>query len=405
MKQGSHIVFVTTSNFATNPRLVKEVDLALSLSHSVSIIAFSFDNWSAPLNEQLISKYRNRVHYVEIAAGRRPLFPWLFSSMLQKCCLLLAKAGVRYPFVLSQALQKRTVLLINALNKLRQPADLIVAHNPGSFYPVMRWAKRRKIPYGIDVEDYHPGETNDKTAAAWMRRLMVQTIPAATYITAAAPLILEYVKRDCGKPFPPAAVVLNYFPSDEFRPPVSTTADGPLRLVWFSQYIAAGRGLEIILAAIKQLSGVELHFYGQPDQNFVIQYLQGYDNVILHGPLPQLDLHKALARYDIGLALEDAGTNLNRNLCLTNKLLAFLQAGLFILATPTDAQIDFLSKFPDAGLLITKDEKSIHQQLLALIEKRQIIRKAALSRFLLSRVHTAESEVRQLQSFWDSFLR
>ena len=395
---------MTTVSLATNPRLVKEVDLALSLSYRVSIVAFRFDNWSASLNEQIINRYRQRVHYVEIAAGRRPLFPWLFSSVLHQCCLVLAKAGLHYPFILSQALQKRTVLLLNALKKLRQPADLIVAHNPGSFYPVMQWAKRRKILYGIDVEDYHSGETNDKIAAAWMRRLMVQTIPGAAYVTAAAPLILDYVKRDCGTPFPPAAVVLNYFHSDEFCPPVSAAADGPLRLVWFSQYIAAGRGLEMVIEVIRRISGVQLHLYGQPDNRFVKNILESVENVFVHGPIEQKELHMQLASYDIGLAIEDASSNLNRDLCITNKLLAYKQAGLIILMTATSAQKKMAQQYPEQCVLVDFELQSLISALNYIKGKKSEIGKLKQEFFNLSANENSKTELDKLCSIWSVVL-
>ncbi len=402
--ESKNILFVTTSSLSSNPRLLKEVDAALFLSYDVSIISFNFDNWSEPLNEQIKSTYRSRVSLIEIAAGRRPFLPWFLSSLLHQCCFFLAKLRLNHPFIISQALQKRTILLVINLKRLRQHIDLIVAHNPGSFYPVMQWAKRRKIPYGIDIEDYHPGETNNLFEATCMRLLMQQTLDKASYVTVAAPLILEYVKRDLFDKINKPQVILNYFSKKEFVPPQSIAEEEHLRMVWFSQYIAAGRGLELILDALKEISNVEFHLYGKVDSNFAIEHINSISNVYIHDPLPQSDLHAELSKYDIGVAIEDAGANLNRNICLTNKLLAFIQSGLFILATDTHAQVDFLNIYPHSRLFVSNDKESFYKQILKLIQNRSTIRKEAFARYSLAASSNAEIELDKLKLIWNQFI-
>lgn len=399
-----HILFVTTSNLATNPRLVKEVELAISLSYRVSILAFRFDNWSAPLNETIRERLRGKADIIEIPAGRSPFFPWFVSSLLHVLCMLLAKTGVTAPFVLSQALQKRTMLLMCSLKKISGSVDLVVAHNPGSFYPVMRMAQKRYIPYGIDVEDYHPGETNDPVAAAWIRSLMVHTIARAAYITAAAPLIMEYVQRDCSGVLPASQVVLNYFPANEFQPPIALQPAAPLRLVWFSQYIAAGRGLQLVIEAIRGMSDIELHLYGHPNPAFQKSMLESNPVIFIHGPLPQKDLHSQLARYDVGLALEQPASNLNRDLCITNKILAYLQSGLYILATNTSAQIAFLSNHPNSGRVIPPVVADLRHQILHLVQIRVEIRKDACNRFKSGNRESVNNELDALGSLWKSVI-
>ena len=111
--------------------------------------------------------------------------------------------------------------------------------------------------------------------------------------------------------------------------------EGPLRLVWFSQNISAGRGLEYILPPLKKFVGtIELHLFGNLDGAFYEAHLKPMKNVFIHEPLPQKKLHNNLSNYDVGLALEIA-TDRNRDICLTNKLLAYFQAGLFVFASDT----------------------------------------------------------------------
>lgn len=359
MKKAVHIVFVTTANLATNPRLVKEVELALSLSYSVSIIAFRFENWSKSLNEQIINRFHHRVNYIEISAGRRPLMPWLFSSILQQLCLLLAQAGLHHPMILSQALQKRTILLLYALKRISPSANLIVAHNPGSFYPVMHCAKRHKIPYGIDVEDYHPGETNDKLKARWMQQLMKSTLAHAAYITAASPLIAgalkELTKND------KIHTVLNVFSSQFAVQHLTEIPSKPLKLFWFSQYIGKGRGLEQVLAAMGKLRTddiqlsllgnctVEMWQYFQDKARLVglseeqLQFLQ---------PVPEKEIITVAAQHHIGLAVEP-GKDFNNTIALSNKIFMYLLAGNAIIFTNTAAQEAFFAQHKEIGSMFS----------------------------------------------------
>jgi hypothetical protein len=59
---------------------------------------------------------------------------------------------------------------------------------------------------------------------------------------------------------------------------------------------------------------------------------------------------------DIGLALESKTADFNRDICLTNKILAYAQAGLYIFATDTFGQRDFLNALNyKAGQIIASD--------------------------------------------------
>ncbi|MFY7839487.1 MAG: hypothetical protein ACOVP7_04380 [Lacibacter sp.] len=404
MSQSGYITFVTTSNLATNPRLIKEVDRAVALSYNVTIVAFHFNNWSLPLNEEIKKRLADKVTLIEVPAGRKPLLPWAVSTLLQITCKAFVKAGLQNSFALSQALQKRSLLLIQALKKLKQKPTLMIAHNPGSFYPVMQYAQKEKIPFGIDVEDYHPGETNDAVAGGQMRKLMQQTIQHAAYVSAAAPLILEEVKKDCADELPVSRVVLNYFSSTEFQQP-QVSAVTALRLVWFSQYIAEGRGLELLLEAIKDFSTtVELHLYGHLHAAFQQQYLEKAHNVFVHAPLTQQQLHTELAGYDVGVALENAGANYNRDICITNKLLAYYQAGLYILASQTKAQKDFVEQKTKHGVCVTVTAQNLAGVIQQLVNEKQSIRTGAAERFRAASAFSAENEILQLSTTWSNIV-
>ncbi len=71
------------------------------------------------------------------------------------------------------------------------------------------------------------------------------------YVSFASPLIMKEVQHDMANVLINHSAILNYFPAGDFIEPVNV-AEGRLKLVWFSQNINAGRGLELVLPFIKQ---------------------------------------------------------------------------------------------------------------------------------------------------------
>jgi hypothetical protein len=220
------------------------------------------------------------------------------------------------------------------------------------------------------VEDYHPGETTDVKAADVMKRLMRTVLPTASYCSYAAPLIAKEVQQDIPGMQNTQLVILNGFDADEFARPVTTHAD-QLKLVWFSQHIDAGRGLEQVLPVVNNLyPQVELHLIGQLNKTFEETYLSNRTGIVLHAPMQQKQLHLFLADFDAGLAT-DIPVNRNREIALTNKIIAYAQAGLAIAAMHTAAQDHFLNESELQFEQMENDPSSISKALLALYRKKK----------------------------------
>lgn len=401
MNYKTTILFITTSNLATNPRLVKEMDLAIRLGFQVSVICFSFNNWSNELNEQIKVRFGTSIQLTEIPAGRKPLMSWLLSTMFHELNKFYSLVASNKLSVISFALKKRTWLLNKELKKKRAPVDLIVAHNPDSFYPAYIYSKKTKTPFAVDVEDYHPGETNHARQSTMMRKMMQMVLPDAAYITAASPLILEKVKEDCNGKLNCTETVLNYFNHNEFLSPVNSKSE-KLQFVWFSQYIDVGRGLEKLIETVKVFADeVELHLYGELSESFYRNYLSFVSNVFVHPALPQKELHQQLANYDIGLAVEDSSANFNRDICLTNKILSYYQAGLYILASKTSAQTQFIQQHPEHGITTTLRSEELKNAIQILIAQKVKLRQTSFQRFKKASFHDSEMELKKLSRLWE----
>ena len=90
-------------------------------------------------------------------------------------------------------------------------------------------------------------------------------------------------------------------------------------------------------------------------------------------PMAQMELHRSLVLYDVGLALEFDESDLNRQLCLTNKIITYAQAGLYIMATDTPAQSEFVKNHSKFGHICGQEILDIKDGLLFLLDQRNEI--------------------------------
>ncbi len=394
------ILFLSTHNLATNPRLVKEIKLALQHNYEVEVICYIFRNWSYEMNHNMLQEFQNQgVKFHCIEAGKKNRLQWFIAVSKEKSARLLSKIVTLKNAALANTLSRRNVGLLAAAIKITS-ADWVIGHNPGALWATLCAGKRLKCKMGFDVEDYHPGEGNDTHLQRLTKKLMQQVLPKMDYVSFAAPLIMEEVKKDLNGNDADWFTVLNYFSANEFATP-ETLVSGPLKLIWFSQNISIGRGLELILPAVKSNSGkLELHLYGNVNEDFEKKNLDRADNIFLHGAIPQKQLHRELSLYDVGLALEPAGDK-NNDLVVSNKLLSYLQAGLYVMASKTNGQQNFLSNFQDdsivSDILIPGNSIFALDQLIVL--KEQIRERRAL-RFLKSKESCWEVESKKLSKTW-----
>ncbi len=395
------ILFITTSNLSSNPRLVKEIRLALSKKYKIVVVLFDLKQWTTEL-EKLYQKEFKDVELIYLPVSRQNLISWLQLSIVH----IAAKKFYRY-FPLSLKLaavasNKRSFSLVKKLKNLCCNIDLIVAHNLGALYPAFQISKKLKVPFAFDVEDYHPGEVIKVDTANEVERrryLMQKLFLKANYVTAASPLIAEEVEKLCKVP---VTTVNNSFYSSEFSLVSSTFSKKRVNLVWFSQNINQGRGLELLLPALDHFSDkVNLTLIGHLNPEFAKAYLTGRNYVVIKAPLSQMDLHQELSNYDIGLALELEAADFNRNIALTNKIFAYKQAGLYILATDTKAQLAFMERYKDDGAVTEQTVGALKRTVGFIIENIESIRASKLNRFEQAKEIAFETEAQKLVALWE----
>ncbi len=296
------------------------------------------------------------------------------------------------------------------LSNINSQPSLIIAHNPGSLYPAHKLSEKLGIPFHFDVEDFHPGEGISKSDydpnSNPMATLMKRLLPYADRVTFASPLIMKESLKLCHSIKYPI-VINNCFPHCEFHSPADLSSEAhekgeasskassttKLRLVWYSQNINHSRGLEPLIEAIQGLRGeVALTLIGQLHDGFAASWIEPNRSFIeTLEPMPQKDLHRSLVKFDIGLALEP-GKDFNNEIALSNKIWAYFQSGLFILATDTNAQQQFLQEHPKHGILTSPMPNKLRDTLVKLIEKKESICGEMIQRYEAAKPFSWEHE-------------
>ena len=400
------VVLLTTGQPSTNPRLVKEADLLAELGFDTHVIYCYWAQWAIHTDLEILqlkwwtatcvggNPFHNKLlyYYTRIRKKLISLFPSFLKGNLYWLSLLNARASVE---------------LLHAANS--HPADMYIAHNLGALYPAFKAAKRNHAVFAFDMEDYHPGEAMPtKGAEAEKRRreyLLGKLLPHCAYVSFAADGYEELTRKHITTDIQHPTVVYNTFPASEFIPP-QPRSDACIRFIWFSQTLGRGRGLELFFEAIRQADvAYEITLIGQVNDRDFEALLRQDPHLMILPPMPQTQLHHLLSTYDIGLALELSAIDLNKNYALSNKLFAYLQAGLLVLATDTPAQQRFLQKYPEHHLLCAQNVESMRKAIQKLYTCLQHIRSTAQVRYQQAKAIAWENEQQKLIRIWEKVLR
>ncbi len=357
MSDSPLICLVTPGHVSTTPRLVKNADALAAAGYRVHVVTGS----PSPSNEALDRTILGRAAWSHVSTGHRTGS----GANVRRARRHLARAAARWTESLPATAAARG--LDAGADRLaavaaETPAQLFFGHALGGLPAAVAAARTRGVAAAFDIEDFHDAETAYALASPVERRLrrtlQEQLLPACRLVTCASPLIGVEVKATYGI----APVVLNnVFPLAEAPPvpvlPPAVSAERPAILYWFSQTVGPGRGLEAMIEVAGRMRlPVELHLRGHVAADYA-SFLQARGFAVgLRRPLRFLpvaspaEMVRLAAGADLGLSLEES-TPLNRDLCLTNKVFAYLLAGIPQLMTPTSAQRQLAPELGDAALL------------------------------------------------------
>jgi len=389
MLKGKKILIVTSVNLSANPRSLKEIRSLIDAGADVTVIKFTFNNWSNENELQLEEELRT-VRWIKISATRHPYFPWVSSAIVSKLSGFLLKFFRSADRLKAYSLDRRSYLLHKAMSRLEPNYDFIIAHNPGTLWAVSNYATTHNIPYAVDIEDYHAGEQGhviDET----QHTLVNSALRKASYISAASPLILQRVMNDIVTD-KPAFVVNNVFPVS-IQPvfqDLEIDNGAPLKMIWFSQHLGMDRGIQDAIEAMNGISEfpVTLTLIGNAtdDVKAGLQKLLTNAKHTIHYKLPcsEKELFETVSQHHIGLALEPA-FSINNDIALSNKILTYLLAGNAIAASDTQAQSLFMNTYPGVGFLYSKGNGAeLARQLKLLYADQQSLQSMRLAAYQLA---------------------
>jgi len=380
--------------------------MVLKEKYTCEFVGFSFNNWSDEIDLKYGSEYSN-IDFTYISATRKPFLHWFFSTVSQIVCKSIYFIFEYNLLVNAYASDKRSFLLNLYLLNKKPTFDLIVAHNFGALYPAWRISKKRNIPFAFDVEDYHPGELIAKNNRVEKNRrtiLMQKLLPEAACVSFAGRPIFEKMESILSKnSIRNPLVINNCFPKGDFVEPKVT--EGKIKMVWFSQYITDKRGLEEFIPVLEGFKrNLSITLVGSLREDFYRRFLSNFSVSEIKASLPQIELHSYLSGFDIGLASEIGSIDENKQLAVSNKIYAYAQAGLFILATDTTGQSLFIKSNPGLGILTKSNKDEIYQSIKHIIQNIDEIRRTKSDRFENGKKLAWENESTKLLKAIDKIL-
>lgn len=346
------IVIVTTGQPAANPRVVKEYEALQQAGYSVKVLYTYSAEWSFMIDEEKFNTGQlNRQDFILV--GGNPFtekYAYFFSRVFNKILRILALV---FPFFYLKKISfvRSSFSLWQAARQYK--GAIYIAHYLGALPAAMRAARLHSGKVIFDAEDFHRGEIPYYDGQiADVVQLENQLLPRVNLLTTASPLISKTYQQLY--PSLKVSTINNVF-SKKFLQPIRSGNPEVLKLFWFSQNIGPNRGLETIVAALNELSeNITLTLLGNIRNkvytNQLLAAAHRPESIVLLDPVKPEAIFEIAAGYDIGIAGEIPHSD-NRDICLTNKIFTYLQAGNCILASDTLAQKALLEEYPTIGFL------------------------------------------------------
>jgi glycosyltransferase involved in cell wall biosynthesis len=343
------ICIVTTRHISYNPRVLKEADTFYGNGYDVVVVTINNHELQGRFDEELMRTRKWALKTVDFRRSRASeKSRWLYLSLKQKFFNKLSRLTLHFG-VAERAVEKAYDALLSLAKE--QHADIYIAHHAEALGIGFAASRSNRSLLGFDAEDFHTG-MNNVGSDRIITYLEKKYLPHCTYLTAASKGIGEAYVKKYGTRSP--VTILNTFPV--WRR--TMIPHEPVKFYWYSQVIGPDRGLEVLMEAASRISSpMELHLRGTfNDAGYKDSLLAQTGakmpsvRIFFHEPILAEEIVADGANFDVGLALESS-VSINRDICVTNKILSYLMSGLAVIATDTYGQRDVLSQFPAAGRL------------------------------------------------------
>jgi glycosyltransferase involved in cell wall biosynthesis len=331
------ITVVTSGHLSTCPRMLKAADALSRDGHIVRVVATRHEPWATEADVDVRSRRVWRVTTVDYRRGPSGSTYWR-SGLRYRAARAAAQAvgPAHTPFpVVARAFGRVHTELVDAATS--EATDLIYGGTTGALAAVAEAARRLGVPYGIDLEDLHHGETAEPDAPfvhGLALRVEDSVLRRAAFVTTSSDEMGDAYRQRFGvQPY----TIHNAFPLPPVEPDFRRSDPSRLSVYWFSQTIGPGRGLEDAIEALGRIGvASELTLRGRPRQPYLDELVALAARKapclrIVHQPPAPPDSMVDLARgYDVGLATEPS-TPPNRQVCVPNKAFTYILAGVAVI--------------------------------------------------------------------------
>lgn len=353
------ICIITQSHLCRNPRVLKEAVTLAQNGYDVHILTSIYSGTLLEQDKLAITNTGINLHI--IADNSRSDMPSLIHRAVNRAAKLLVKYGLMQ---IAQALGHGYWQYIKKSKEL--DAALYICHQEmATCVGAVLLNQGYKVAF--DLEDWYSEdllpEARQKRPIQLLKQVEKIALDKGAYVVTTSHALAGALYQNYGGRKP--QVIYNVFPSPNL-PLAEKAFTAPVKLFWFSQTIGPGRGLEAFIALIAGFkTGLELHLLGAVTATYqahLSNLLAVQHKLYFHSLVPENELIGKIARYDIGLALEDSQPP-SRNYTVTNKFFQYLQAGLPVIATDTAGQREAFAEF---GPGIMLDEQTLANNASAL---------------------------------------
>jgi glycosyltransferase involved in cell wall biosynthesis len=370
------IAIVTGAHLCRNPRVIKEATALARVGHKVAVLSPLIEDELLVADMEILANAPfSRITSVDARASQR-----IRSVMTRGLRRVAHEAnvwlGLQRPEALGYGI--RTALR----RAIEMDADYYIGHQETGAWVCWKLLQGGKR-VGVDLEDWYSRFTSTGRRSGRPRSLLDRIerdlVRRAVHVTTTSNAMADEMERSYGRR---PGVVYNSFPwtdrgamdgKNKDRSDFSTPS-----LVWFSQTVGPGRGLECLVESLNLLSSpVQLHLRGNVTTSYRTSLTarlkpNSKHTLVFHPAVAPSELLSRVAEHDIGLALEPTSTN-NGDLTISNKILQYLQGGLAVVATNTKGQKEVANLARGAVCLVDHSDRDLADAIEALTTQRGLL--------------------------------
>src|SRR6185369_4813094 len=158
------VTVVTSGHLSTCPRMLKSADAFAAAGYDVRVVATCHEPWAAETDRDLRSRRAWPVDVIDYRRGDSGSTYWRTGVRYRLARRAAAHRGpFRTPFgIVARAFGRVHSEIVRAA--VSAPCDLLYGGTTGALAAIAEAARRQSIPYGIDLEDWHSGESSGPEA-------------------------------------------------------------------------------------------------------------------------------------------------------------------------------------------------------------------------------------------------